>query len=251
MLRRNSDDWTAIALVKLGGDDVNLATYLETSFKLSCLAERRLHVIVFREIVEVGHSLIGMTRMRRSAADHGKKRGRCRTRRRHLVDVGDLDRLVWRGSGCRRGPAVVTMLGRGQNERKVLIIFVDVAAATLRLPALRPAILVLGSLGSVDVVGVQLLVLLLLLLRQLFPVLPLLSGQALPLLADGLGEISLTLLLGRHVRRRFLLSRLAVFATLAAEKDESILGSLDVVLVSLLWPTLDVATRGRRLSTFM
>lgn len=57
---------------------------------------------------------------------------------------------------------------------------------TLGLLVLRPAILVLGALWTIDVVGVHLLVLLLLLLRQTFPVLPLLGSQALPLLADRL-----------------------------------------------------------------
>lgn len=81
---------------------------------------------------------------------------------------------------------VQTRAGRGDDagtwaERQKG--FIDVAATTLELPALRPTIFVLGSLGLVDVVWVHLLVLL-----------PLFRRQVIPLLADGIGEISLTLL---------------------------------------------------------
>ena len=57
---------------------------------------------------------------------------------------------------------------------------------TLGLLVLRAAILVLGALWTINVVGVHLLMLLLLLLGETFPVLPLLGSQALPLLADRL-----------------------------------------------------------------
>lgn len=76
--------------------------------------------------------------------------------------------------------------GTRGNERKLS----TSSIATLELPA-RPAIFVLGSQGSVDVVGVHLLVLFL----------PLLRRQAFLQLADNLGE---TVLRGRYVRRCFL-----------------------------------------------
>lgn len=81
-----------------------------------------LYVVVFREIIKVKHILIRIAGKRGSAADHRKMRGRCRTRQRHLISIRDLKERY------RRGPAVV---GHGQ------------------------AILVFGSLGSVDVVGVD------------------------------------------------------------------------------------------------
>jgi len=107
--------------------------------------------------------------------------------------------------------------------------------------------LVLGSLRPVDVVGVHLLVFLLLLLRHLLPVLPLLRGQALPLLANRLGEVGLALFLYRGIRSRLFLE--SILAALATEQNKSILRSFDVVLISLLGPTLNVAHR--RLSTFV
>ncbi len=69
--------------------------------------------------------------------------------------------------------------------------------------------------------------LLLLLLRELLPVLPLLRGEALPLLRDRLGEVRLALFLRRGV--------LAVFAAFPAEEDERVLGAFDVVLRRPFW----------------
>ena len=82
--------------------------------------------------------------------------------------------------------------------------------------------------------------LLLLLLCQILPILPLLLRQSLPLLADHLGQIGLTLLLHGSGRALLpLLKRLlAVLAAFAAEKDERVFGTFDVILVPLLRPPL-------------
>ena len=112
----------------------------------------------------------------------------------------------------------------------------------LGLLVLRPAILVLGALWTINVVGVHLLVLLLLLFRKIFPTLPLFRRETLPLLTDHLGQIRLALLLDRCRR-----SALAVLRTLCAaafltafppEQDKSVLGTLDVILVALAWSSL-------------
>ena len=107
--------------------------------------------------------------------------------------------------------------------------------------------LVLGTLRSVNVVGIHLLMLLFLLLRHMLPILPFLRGQALPLLANRFREVRLTLLFDGGVGGALLL--LAILAALAAEQDESILWSLDIILISLSGPTLHVGRR--RLSTFV
>lgn len=106
---------------------------------------------------------------------------------RAILGTTALSGRRW-GSGSigMEGECVRTYAGRDDDagtwaEQKG---FIDVAAATLELPPLRPTIFVLGSLGLVDVVWVHLLVLLL----------PLLRHQVIPLLADDLGEISLTLI---------------------------------------------------------
>jgi hypothetical protein len=159
-----------------------------------------------------------------------------------VVDVGDLDGLVRRGSGCRCRSTVVTRNHR-ENEGNALRIgfVVPLAPTALGLLALRPAVLVPGALWSIDVVGVHLLVLLLLLLRQLLPILPFLCREALPLLADRLGKICLTLLLRRSISGRcLLLSLLTVLATFTTEEDEGVFGSLDIVLVALFRPSLEV-----------
>ncbi len=83
----------------------------------------------------------------------------------------------------------------------------------------------LRALRPIYIIGVHLLMLLLLLLRELLPVLPLLRGEALPLLRDRLGEVRLALFLRRGV--------LAVFAAFPAEEDERVLGAFDVVFVAL------------------
>lgn len=141
---------------------------------------------------------------------------------------------------------MVARLGHGENKGNAFGF--GLIDSALGFPALGSAILVLGSLGSIDVVGVHLFVLLLLLLRKLLPILTLLRAQALPLLADSLGKIGLALFLGRTIRNAIFL--LTIFAALATEQNERILRSLDVVLIALLWPALDVTTGGR-LSTFM
>jgi hypothetical protein len=85
-------------------------------------------------------------------------------------------------------------------------------------------------------------VLLLLLFRKIFPTLPLFLRETLPLLTDHLGQIRLALLLDGCRR-----STLAILGTLCAvalltafppEQDESVLGTLDVILVALSWPSL-------------
>lgn len=40
--------------------------------------------------------------------------------------------------------------GTWAEQKKILIVFVDVATETIRLPSLRPAILDLGSLGLAE-----------------------------------------------------------------------------------------------------
>lgn len=119
--------------------------------------------------------------------------------------------------------------------------------STATLECLLGLGLVLGTLRSVNVVGIHLLMLLLLLLRHVLPILPFLRGQALPLLTDRFREVRLTLLFHGGVCGTLLL--LAILAALAAEQDKRILWSLDIILISLSGPTLDVGRR--RLSTFV
>jgi hypothetical protein len=84
--------------------------------------------------------------------------------------------------------------------------------------------------------------LLFLLLRQLLPILPFLRGQILPLLADRFREVRLAFLFHGGVCDALL--PLAVLAALAAEQDITILWSLDVVLISLSEPTLELRLFG-------
>ena len=66
--------------------------------------------------------------------------------------------------------------------------------------------------------------------------------EVVPVLAIFLREVSLTLLLdGRGGLVAIIECLLAVLAALAAEEDEGVLGTLDVVLVALLWPALVIA----------
>ncbi len=92
--------------------------------------------------------------------------------------------------------------------------------------------------------------LLFLVLGEVLPHLALGGRQALPLLADGLGEVGLALLLRGALGGRcaLVLRLLAVLAAFAAEEDERVLRALDVVLVSLLWPALDGIAAARRLA---
>ena len=87
--------------------------------------------------------------------------------------------------------------------------------------------------------------LLLLLLREFFPVVTLFGGQTLPLLADHLGEIGLTLLLAGGVGRL----GLTIFAALATEEDECVFWPLDIVLIAFLGTTLEISA-ARRLASF-
>ena len=154
-----------------------------------------------------------------------------------MVDVWDLDGLIRRRSGCR---CRTTMTMNWDDKRKAVVcVFVDF----FDLLVFRLAILVLGSLGTINIVGVQLLVFLFLIFGHLLPELTFLCRQTLPLLADCLGKISLPLLLCRSIRRCNIFSLLAIFTTLPSEEDESIFWTLDVVFVSFFRPSLnEVAT---------
>jgi len=136
--------------------------------------------------------------------------------------------------------------GHRENERDALRVGLVLKLTTpaLDLPGLGSAILILRALWAVDVVRIHRLVLLLLLLGELFPVLTLLGGESLPLLADRLGEICLALLAGGSIDSGccLLLCLLAVLTALAPEENERVLRALDVVLVPLFRPTLNVAT---------
>ena len=85
--------------------------------------------------------------------------------------------------------------------------------------------------------------LLLSILCHLLPFQTLFGRQTLPHLADGLGEIGLSGFLDGTLCFGSVLLCLAIFTALAAKEDESVLGTLDVVLVALLRPAFDdVAT---------
>jgi hypothetical protein len=79
-----------------------------------------------------------------------------------------------------------------------------------------------------------------LLFREVFPTLPLFLRETLPLLTDQLGQIRLALLLngsGRSCLAIFI-SAVAFLTTFPPEQDESVLGTLNVILVALSWPSL-------------
>jgi hypothetical protein len=118
------------------------------------------------------------------------------------------------------------------------------ATNALGFPVPESAFLVLGPLRAIHIIGVHLLVLLLLLLGEILPVLTLFRGKTLPLLADRLGQIGLPLLLAEAVDCLGL-GLLAIFTAFAAEEDEGVLGSFDVVLVALFGTTLEIGTTGR------
>ena len=82
--------------------------------------------------------------------------------------------------------------------------------------------------------------LLFLLFREVFPALPLFLRETLPLLTDQLGQIRLALLLNGSCRSglAIFLSAVAFLAAFPPEQDESILGTFDVILVALSWPSL-------------
>ena len=192
--------------------------------------------------------------MRRSPTDHGYERGGRRARGH--IHRRNLDRLTRGRRGYRHG---ATMLGRRRirgwhrerkNERDRMLRI----RLVLHLAALSfLSFLVLGPLGAIDVIRVHLLMLLLLFLCEFLPVEPLLGGEGLPLLADGLGEVSLALLLGWAAINRcssVFLSELAFFAASSAEEDECVLGTFDVVIVALFRSALDVAAH-RGLATLV
>ena len=64
-----------------------------------------------------------------------------------MVDVWNLDGLIWRRSGCR-SRSTVTM--DWDDERKATCVFVEFFS----LLVFRLAILVLGSLRTINIVGV-------------------------------------------------------------------------------------------------
>jgi hypothetical protein len=142
----------------------------------------------------------------------------------------------------------MTAKGRGIRERKYerktlsIGLMLVLSPYTLGLLCLGAAILIFGSLRTIDVVGVHLFVLLLLLLGEFLPILALLRGQAFPLLADGLGKIGLSLLLGDAIRC-FSLCLLTILATLATKEDKGVLRTLDVVFVTLLRSALYLGSR--------
>jgi len=129
----------------------------------------------------------------------------------------------------------------GYNERQG-IRFIQFLQGRL-LVGLCLAVLILGSLRSIDVIRVHLFVLLFSILCHLLPFLTLFGRQTLPHLTDGLGEIGLSGFLDGTLCFGSVLFCLAIFTALAAKEDERVLGTLDVVLVALLRPALDgVAT---------
>lgn len=154
-----------------------------------------------------------------------------------MVDVRNLNRLIRRRRWSGRRTTMMTRNWNDKRNARSLLLL----ALLHQLLVLRLAILVLGSLRAINVVGVQLLVLCLLVLRQILPILALLCRQTLPLLADRLGQICLPLLLRWPLRcgSCLLLRLLAILAALASEKDKSVLWTLDVVLVALLRPAFD------------
>ena len=91
------------------------------------------------------------------------------------------------------------------------------------------------------------------LFRKVFPTLPLFLRETLPLLTDQLREIRLTLFLdgsGRTTLNLFgTLNAVAFLTAFPPEQDESVLGTFDVILVALSWPSLYGITT-ERLSSF-
>lgn len=130
---------------------------------------------------------------------------------------------------------------RHREGETVLGVHLALALASLALPLLE-LVLRLGTLRTIDVIGVERLVLLLLRLRQLLPLLPLLRRKVLPLLTDLFAEIRLALLL---YRCRDLLRLLSILTAFASEQDERVLWPLDVVLVAPLRPPFPDIAHGR------
>ena len=247
MLRRNSDDlhhdrtsdWSA-------RENMIERTYLKTSFELPLHRIRRRQVGAAREVIETGHWVLVMARMCSSPADHGKQRRRGRARRRH-VNVGELDGLVWRRGGSRRGTSVVPWKGNDVLEARTFggmkFTFIHLHRLSTFLVRLRPPVPILRALRTIHVVWVRELVFRLLLLGQILPEFALVRCQALPLLADRFRKIGLPLLLGWTLQCRSLVLRLlTIFAALTSEEDKCVFGALDVVLVAFLRPAFDDVT---------
>jgi hypothetical protein len=157
-------------------------------------------------------------------------------------NANDLVRDGGSGSRCR-----TTMLagrldrdGKRKMVSKFGIALLIAFVGTPGFAGFRTSVLVLCTLGAIDVIRIQLRMLLLLLLRHVLPPLLLFLRQSLPPLADRLGKIRLTLLLRRAVSDR--LGSLSFFAALAAEEDEGVLWSFDIVLVTLFRTALNVAS---------
>jgi hypothetical protein len=128
-------------------------------------------------------------------------------------------------------------------------------ACAFGFPALGPrsgggGVFVLCALGAVYVVGVHLFVFLFLLLGEVFPVLALFGGEALPLLAYGFGEVGLALFLCGGVGvgvgvGRGVVGLLTLFAAFATEEDEGVLWAFDVIVVALPGTAFCVSACGR------
>ena len=181
-----------------------------------------------------------------SPANHGQQRRGSRARWSH-VDVRELDGLVRRRSRSRGGTSMVPGKGndvlQARTFRGMKLTLVHVHRLPTLLIQLVPPVLVLRALRTIHVVGVRHLVFCLFRLRQILPEFAFVRRQTLPLLADRLGKIGLPLLLGRALQcRSLVLCLLAILATLTSEEDESVLGTLDVVLVAFLRPAFDDVT---------
>ena len=92
------------------------------------------------------------------------------------------------------------------------------------------------------------------LFRKIFPTLPLFLRETLPLLTDQFRQIRLALFLdgsgGTTTLNVFwTLDAVAFLAAFPPEQDESVLGTFDVILVALSWPSLYGITT-ERLSSF-
>lgn len=128
--------------------------------------------------------------------------------------------------------------GRGNNkgDRLGLRFFVFMKLLnTLLVPDLP--ILISHSLRTINIIRIHLLVLFLLLFRQLLPVPPLVGGKGLPLLADRLGEIGLSLFLVNSGGS----GGLSFFDTFPPEEDEGVFRTFDVIFVTFFGAALSVA----------
>jgi len=82
-----------------------------------------------------------------------------------------------------------------KNEREaVLVVIVFTSFRALLAILLHFPVLISLTLRSVNVIRIQPFVFLLLFLRKFLPIMTLFGTEALPLLTDGLGQVSLSLL---------------------------------------------------------